>query len=115
MSPRHRVSPDTPPRKADTFDATLPEPAPSFQKTRAGNAGIPRSVANTLPWSPLNNLDRQNSMVTAMVLASESPLRAPAQSVLGGKVFRTFDAVPDGDDITLEPVRGGANEGVSFP
>jgi len=58
-------------------------------------------------------------MVAAKYLASESPSRAPAQSVRGGEVFPVFDAVLDGDDMTLELVTdlndGEVDEDVSLP
>lgn len=58
-------------------------------------------------------------MAVAKVLASESPSRAPAYSTRGGEVFPTFDAVLDGDDMTLELVtelnEGEFDEDVSLP
>lgn len=124
--PRNRVSSYTPPRKANTPDATPSpkhkashKPSPSPQKTPAKKVGTPKSVSNTPPWSPLNTLDRKNGKAVAKVLASESPSRAPNQSVRGGKMFPVFDALLDGDDMTLELVTelndGEIDEDVSLP
>jgi len=58
-------------------------------------------------------------MAVAKYLASDSPSRAPAQSVRGGELFPAFDAVLDGDDMTLELVtelnEGEFDEDVSSP
>lgn len=58
-------------------------------------------------------------MAVAKVLTSESPSRVQAQSVRGGEVFPVFDAVLDGDDMTLELVtelnEGEVDEDVSLP
>jgi pyrimidine and pyridine-specific 5'-nucleotidase len=123
-TPRNRLSSYTPPRKANTLDSApspkpkaSPKPSPSPQKTPAKKIDTPKSVSSTPPWSPLNTLDRRNGKAVAKSLASESPSRAPAQSVRGGEVFPMFDAVLDGDDMTLELVteldEGEVDEDVS--
>lgn len=61
-------------------------------------------MSSTPPWSPLNPLDRKNGKAVAKVLASESPSRGQAQIARGGEIFPAFDAVLDGDDMTLELV-----------
>jgi pyrimidine and pyridine-specific 5'-nucleotidase len=125
-TPRNRVSSYTPPPKANTFDATpspkpkaSPKHSPSPQKTPAKKVSTPKSASNTPPWSPPNTLDRKNGKAVARILASESPSRAPAQSIRGSEVFPLFDAVLDGDDMTLELVteldEGEVDEDVSLP
>jgi len=125
-TPRNRVSSYTPPRKANTSDTTpspkykaSPKPSPSPQKTPAKRVVTPKSASNTPPWSPPNTLDRKNGKAIAKVLASESPPRAPSQGVRGGEMFPVFDAVLDGDDMTLELVTelndGEIDEDVSLP
>ena len=125
-TPRNRVSSYTPPRKANTIDSVpspkpraSPRPSPSPQKTPAKKVGTPKSVSSTPSWSPHNILDRKNGRAVAKVLASESPSRVQARSVRGGEVFPVFDAVLDGDDMTLELVtelnEGEVDEDVSVP
>ena len=124
-TPRNRVASYTPP-KANAFDVTpspkpkaSPKPSPSPHKTPAKKVGTPKSVSNTPSWSPLNTLDRKNGKAIARILASESPSRAPTQSVRGSELFPVFDAVLDGDDMTLELVtelnEGEIDEDVSSP
>ena len=124
-TPRHRVLSYNPPRKANTLDATpspkpnaSPKPSPSPQKTPAKKVGTPKSVTSTPTWSPPNSLDRKNGIAVARFLASESPSRAPAQSVRGSEVFPVFDTVLDGDDMTLELITelndGEVDEDVSL-
>ena len=122
-TPRHRVSSYTPPRKANTLDATpspkpkaSPKPSPSPRKTPAKKVDTPKSVFNTPPWSSPNTLDRRNGVATSKRLTSESPSRV--QSVRG-EAFPTFDTVLDGDDMTLELLteldEGEVDEDVSLP
>ena len=118
-TPRNRVSSYTPPRKANTFDSapsTSPKPSPSPQKTPAKRVDTPKSVSST-PWSPPNTLDRKNGKAATKVLVSESPSRPQAKGVRGGEVFPVFDAMLDGDDMTLELVtelnEGEVDEDVS--
>ena len=122
-TPRNRVSSYTPPRKANTLDS-VPSPQPksspgpkfTLKKTPAKKAGTPKSVSGTPPWSPPNTLDRNDGKAAKKILVSESPSRALSQSVRG-EVFPMFDAVLEGDDMTLELVtelnEGEVDEDVS--